>query len=118
MPKRPCLICQQLFKPPGSRCLTCQAIYDHDINQARGSATARGYDAAWQRIASEAVARHRRLHGNICPGWHRPAHPADDLTADHIVPRAHGGTNSRDNVQVLCRACNSAKGSADPRQPA
>ncbi len=32
------------------------------------------------------------------------------LTGDHIVPLSAGGRNERDNVRVLCRNCNSKKG--------
>lgn len=35
-----------------------------------------------------------------------------DLTIDHIWPHAKGGTNALDNLQTLCRPCNSAKGDA------
>lgn len=34
----------------------------------------------------------------------------DDLTVDHIVPRYCGGTDDLDNLQILCRRDNSAKG--------
>lgn len=34
----------------------------------------------------------------------------DDLTIDHILPLGRGGTNDLDNLQVLCRACNTWKG--------
>jgi 5-methylcytosine-specific restriction endonuclease McrA len=33
----------------------------------------------------------------------------DNLTLDHKVARAHGGTNSIDNLQMLCAQCNFAK---------
>ena len=33
-----------------------------------------------------------------------------NLTVDHIVPSAHGGPDDDDNLQLLCGACNSAKG--------
>lgn len=34
----------------------------------------------------------------------------EDLTIDHKVPRVKGGSNEPDNLQVLCRSCNSKKG--------
>lgn len=34
----------------------------------------------------------------------------DDLTLDHIIPVAVGGTNDPDNLQTMCRPCNSRKG--------
>lgn len=34
----------------------------------------------------------------------------EDLTIDHLVSRALGGTNQLDNLQTLCRTCNEAKG--------
>jgi hypothetical protein len=34
----------------------------------------------------------------------------DDLTLDHIHPWSKGGPDTTDNLQVLCRPCNSSKG--------
>ena len=36
--------------------------------------------------------------------------PFRNMTVDHIVPRNHGGTDAVDNLQLLCGACNSTKG--------
>lgn len=33
-----------------------------------------------------------------------------DLTVDHVIPLSAGGPNTIDNVQLLCRKCNSRKG--------
>ena len=38
------------------------------------------------------------------------AFPFRNFTIDHVVPRAKGGTDHLDNLQLLCGACNSAKG--------
>ena len=33
-----------------------------------------------------------------------------DLSVDHKIPVAAGGTNDIDNLQTMCRPCNSRKG--------
>ena len=38
------------------------------------------------------------------------AEPPSELTIDHILPLTRGGTNALDNLQLLCRPCNSSKG--------
>ena len=69
----------------------------------------------WQRLSARVIARHRGQHGNYCPGFGRDAHPAIDLTADHVVPLAAGGaTFDIGNLAVPCRSCNSTKGAAEP----
>lgn len=35
----------------------------------------------------------------------------DDLTLDHIIPLAKGGTNAEVNLQTMCEPCNGRKGS-------
>lgn len=34
----------------------------------------------------------------------------EELTVDHIVPVSRGGGNEDENLQTLCRSCNSRKG--------
>lgn len=35
----------------------------------------------------------------------------EDLTIDHVIPESRGGTREPENMQTLCRRCNSRKGS-------
>lgn len=37
-----------------------------------------------------------------------------DITLDHFVPRAKGGSNSETNVFTCCRGCNSSRQTAQP----
>jgi hypothetical protein len=41
----------------------------------------------------------------ICGDWH-------DLTIDHVYPRSKGGQTVLENLQTLCRSCNSRKGTS------
>jgi 5-methylcytosine-specific restriction endonuclease McrA len=38
------------------------------------------------------------------------------LTIDHVVPRAHGGTTEWHNVVAACRSCNHRKGGRTPTE--
>lgn len=48
--------------------------------------------------------------GYCCRACGAKAADGAELHVDHIVPRAHGGTNERSNLQTLCRVCNLGKG--------
>lgn len=37
-----------------------------------------------------------------------------DLMADHVIPERRGGATTFDNLQTMCRPCNSHKGSSLP----
>jgi 5-methylcytosine-specific restriction protein A len=79
MPARParrCTIpgCPNRPDPDRSRC----AEHDRALDAARGSKAARGYDAAWTRIARSFVARHP-----TCVDWPAPGCQRRSTTADH-----------------------------------
>jgi len=67
--------------------------------------------AAWKRTSKAMIAHHLATVGPICPGWQRPEHEVDpaDLTTDHVVARARGGSSQPVNLGVLCRPCNGRK---------
>ena len=50
----------------------------------------------------------RERNGNVCPGCNTEM---SDPTLDHIIPLTRGGDNLIDNLRLLCRSCNSQKGS-------
>jgi 5-methylcytosine-specific restriction endonuclease McrA len=35
------------------------------------------------------------------------------LEVDHIIPRRHGGSDDRSNLQALCWKCNANRGAPD-----
>jgi 5-methylcytosine-specific restriction enzyme A len=66
-------------------------------------------DAKERERRRRVVADHRAMLGDWCPGWGRqPAHPAADLTADHVREVAAGGSPFGALV-VRCRSCNAAR---------
>lgn len=105
MALRPCLDCGALSD--GARCPTHRRAKDRATLQAKRTRRPRATAAEEARRAA-VVQQWRALHGNVCPGWRRPAHPATDLTADHVVAVGAGGAESG-ALAVLCRACNGAK---------
>lgn len=51
---------------------------------------------------------HVEQYGWVCPGWKKPPHPAEKLTADHVLPTGRGGRQDGP-LRVLCRSCNSSR---------
>lgn len=94
--QRPCLGCGQII-PRGSYCSRCQ----RGVEQRRGTATQR-MGSGWNQISRRIISR----DNGIC---HICGLPGAD-TADHLVPRAKGGTNHPSNLAAAHRACNSRKG--------
>ena len=97
---RVCGRCQILYKRPDTgdtgHCAPCSAI-----RKAEQPTTAqKGLGSRWQIAAREQIRREP-----ICE-W---CGATKDLTADHVVPRALGGT-IEDGLRTLCRRCNSSRG--------
>ena len=47
----------------------------------------------------------------VCNGC-KTAFPFRNFTIDHVVPQSKGASDHIDNLQLLCGACNSAKGAS------
>lgn len=71
----------------------------------RESAARRGYDAKWRRNRAMFLRHHP-----VCCQCGKPA-----TEADHIQPRARGGSDRWDNLQPLCKPCHSRKTIAEYR---
>lgn len=59
----------------------------------------------WSQLDEDADGERR-----YCPGCRRAKY-FEDFDLDHIQPKAKGGADIDDNIQLLCRGCNNIKGS-------
>lgn len=110
--KRPCLDCR---KPTAAtRCPPCASAARKLYRRGRPSTAARGN--RWKRLSVRARGMQawcgcidpRCPHDGLCAA-------VGDLTTDHTVALAAGGTRRPGlaGVQILCRSCNSRKGRRD-----
>jgi 5-methylcytosine-specific restriction protein A len=101
---RPCLSCGTPTRNT-TRCNRCGGDR---------TPTRQGYGNAERTRRAAVVQQWRAQHGDVCPGWQRPAHavsPPNKLTADHVRAVARGGSQ-QGALQVLCLRCNGAKGAS------
>ena len=70
---------------------------DYEQSRAEANATLRN------RFLRDSLFSASRFACKICGD-------PDDLTIDHIIPVVLGGNSRTENLQVLCRKCNSSKG--------
>jgi len=64
----------------------------------------REHDAMRRRVMAEEP---------LCRECSKSGRVAASTVADHIIPKAEGGTDDRDNYQGLCKPCSIAKTAAE-----
>lgn len=81
----------------------------------KGSRHSRGYGSAWDRLRQQVLRRDNWL----CQGCLRDGRITGlgikprDHAVDHVIPKAHGGTDDLSNLQSLCNPCHDAKTAKD-----
>ena len=71
----------------------------------RGSRHQRGYGAAWDRTRKRIFDRDEGL----CQNCLKHGRPTPGTDVDHKLPKAQGGGDEDENLQLLCRACHREK---------
>lgn len=82
-----------------------EAIRASDIANKARRANAKG------KITGSDIAFLRKSQRNICITCRSYL---KKYSVDHIIPLSKGGTNERNNLQILCPSCNSRKHDKDP----
>ena len=105
-PKRPCgqAGCAHLVERGERFCPTHRRESYRTQDRHRGNSNDRGYGRRW-RALREQVLREEPL----CRECASKGITKASAEVDHIVPRAHSGSDDRENLQGLCGPCHSAK---------
>jgi 5-methylcytosine-specific restriction protein A len=69
----------------------------------------RGYGAAWVKLREVIIARDIGL----CQPCKRQGRVTPFAAVDHITPKAQGGTDEHDNLELICGPCHAAKSQAE-----
>lgn len=82
-----------------------QPADDSHVKRERAKARALRSSPWWKAQLAKGICHHCGKH-----------FPADQLTMDHLIPVARGGTSSKGNVVPACFACNQAKAAQTPAE--
>jgi hypothetical protein len=81
------------------KALQDEGLYKHQMPQAKKTKNRPVGGSLRTRVFE------RDMYRCKCCGTH------ENLSIDHIIPQVKGGTNEIDNLQTLCKTCNTRKGS-------
>jgi 5-methylcytosine-specific restriction endonuclease McrA len=119
---KPCQMCDKDFTPQSRTqafcSKTCASTFQHILNpRPRKAPTRWAAKTPEQRVAYGSEYRRKRARvvaeaiGSPCPGC-GVVLTAANTTADHIAPRAQGGSSTLANLRALCGACNHRRGAS------
>jgi 5-methylcytosine-specific restriction enzyme A len=74
----------------------------------RGSRQSRGYGRAHELMREQVLAEEP-----LCRECLKQGRVSATTIADHVIPKAEGGTDERDNYQGLCSSCDKVKTAAE-----
>lgn len=77
-----------------------------------GSTTERGYGYAWSKLRKRILQRDKYL----CVSCSAQGRITEATDVDHIVCKAHGGTDDELNLQSLCSSCHKEKTQKESKQ--
>lgn len=74
-------------------------------HQKGKTSSQRGYGSAWRKLREVVLKR----DGYLCQSCLKQGRYVTANTVDHIIAKAHGGSDELSNLQSLCDACHKAK---------
>ncbi|QPK80808.1 HNH endonuclease [Schaalia sp. ZJ405] len=85
-------------------------------------ATSRTGTTKWLHIAKQARHQAQTNGQTHCPICHTPldythGRTPNSAEVDHITPASLGGTDTLDNVRIICRLCNQRRGNGKKHKP-
>lgn len=105
-PERQCRHCGKKLTPKHrADAAYCSAVCNSAAHSQTRKASARS-GGRQQRIDRASVIERDNGRCHLCGAFPSPS----DLTLDHIVPLAKGGSHTYENLAVACLSCNCAKG--------
>jgi 5-methylcytosine-specific restriction protein A len=108
-PNKPCRSrgCGALTRSPNGYCDAHQGEVSNWSKRPdrAGSTTARGYGHKWRQLREQVLKRDQFL----CQCCARAGRVSEASEVDHIVAKAHGGTDAPGNLEAICVDCHKAK---------
>ena len=80
-----------------------------EMHQRGKSRHQRGYGTKWDKLRARILKRDKYL----CQGCLKAGRATEAKTVDHIIAKAHGGTDDDSNLQSLCWSCHRTKTSTE-----